>query len=372
MKINKYLIKNFDWFMLGIVLLLSLIGVTTIFSATRPLGDGGHSALYIKQLIWLILGILALISVVSFDYIWLGRASYIIYVLGIGLLLATHIAGRVGGGAQRWISIGLFSFQPSELFKLCFVVMFTRYLTLIKAPLSGWAVIKAFLAFTALPFFMLLKQPDLGTALILILLFASLTLTRGVKRNVVFFLLVVGIISIPFLGNIFWDELRDYQKNRLVAFIEPNIDPGGIGYQITQSKVAIGSGKFLGKGYLKGTQGPFRFLPEKHTDFIFSMFAEEWGFWGSILLLLIYLGLIYRGIDTAKNAKDDFGRLLATGITFMFSVYIIFNMGMTMGLMPIIGIPLPFMSYGGTALLSNFIAAGILISIRARRFDLFY
>ncbi|MBI4823556.1 MAG: rod shape-determining protein RodA [Nitrospirae bacterium] len=369
---NKYLIKNFDWFMLTTVLLISLIGVITIFSATRPLEEGGHSNFYIKQFIWVFIGIIGLITVVSFDYVWLGRASYIIYVLGIGLLLATYIIGRAGGGAQRWISLGVFSFQPSELFKLCFVVMFTRYLTLIKAPLSGWAVIKAFLAFTALPFFLLLKQPDLGTALILILLFAFLTLIRGVKRNVVFFLLIAGIISIPFLGNIFWDELRDYQKNRLVAFMEPDVDPSGIGYQITQSKVAIGSGKFLGKGFLKGTQGPFRFLPEKHTDFIFSMFAEEWGFLGSIVLLLIYLGFVYRSIDTAKNAKDDFGRLLATGITFMLSMYIVFNMGMAMGLLPIIGIPLPFMSYGGTALLSNFIAVGILISIRARRFDLFY
>ena len=169
-----------------------------------------------------------------------------------------------------------------------------------------------------------------------------------------------------------WTGLKDYQKNRIIAFVDPEVDPSGIGYHINQSKIAIGSGEFLGKGYLEGTQGPFRFLPEKHTDFIFAVFAEEWGFLGSVFLLSLYLLLILRGLDTASKAKDDFGRLLALGITFMFSIYFFVNVGMTLGIMPVVGIPLPFMSYGGTALLSNYISIGVLINIRTRRFSLFY
>jgi rod shape determining protein RodA len=185
-------------------------------------------------------------------------------------------------------------------------------------------------------------------------------------------MVLLGLISIPFIGSIFWEGLKDYQKNRLVVFLEPQVDPSGIGYHITQSKVAIGSGKLIGKGYLKGTQGPFRFLPEKHTDFVFAVFAEEWGFTGSIFLLFLYFAFILRGLDTARKAKDEFGRNLAIGISFMFTIYFFVNLGMTLGIMPVVGVPLPFMSYGGTALLTNFIAAGILINIRTRRFELFY
>ena len=197
-------------------------------------------------------------------------------------------------------------------------------------------------------------------------------LAKGLHKKALVLILMISLLSLPFLGSIVWTGLKGYQKNRLIAFMDPGIDPSGIGYHIAQSKVAVGSGEFFGKGYLNGTQGPFRFLPEKHTDFIFAVFAEEWGFFGSVLLLSLYLFLIMRGLDTARKAKDEFGRLLALGITFMFSVYFFINVGMTLGIMPVVGIPLPFMSYGGTALLSNFISAGVLINIRTRRFSLFY
>jgi rod shape determining protein RodA len=226
--------------------------------------------------------------------------------------------------------------------------------------------------FGILPLILLIKQPDLGTAILLMSLFAVLSLSKGISKKIITVIIIIGLISIPFLGHIFWEGLRDYQKNRLVAFIDPDVDPAGISYHINQSKISVGSGGFLGKGYLNGTQGPLRFLPEKHTDFIFSVFAEEWGFAGSIMLLGVYLMLFLRGLDTAMRAKDEFGRLTALGITAMFFVYFCVNIGMTLGIMPVVGVPLPFVSYGGTALLSNFIAAGILISIRTRRFELFY
>ena len=308
----------------------------------------------------------------SFDYIWLSRFAYPVYAIGIVLLLIVLFAGKTGMGAQRWLTIGPLSFQPSEIFRLMFIIVIARHFMELSGTMGLTSIIKIFLAFTFIPLIILLKQPDLGTAVILLIMFLSLSIVKGLQKKVIVLLIILGALSIPFIGNIMWEGLKDYQKNRIVAFMEPEADPAGIGYHINQSKIAIGSGGILGKGYLKGTQGPFRFLPEKQTDFIFAVFAEEWGLAGSILLLLIYLALILRGLDTALKAKDEFGRLLAAGITAMFSTYFFINVGMTLGIMPVVGIPLPFMSYGGTALLANFIAAGILINIRSRRFELFY
>lgn len=373
MKIDRRLINNFDWITLSLVILLSIAGIMTIYSATRsPLPGGEMPSFYIKQFYWLFVSIIALIGMVSFDYIWLKRFSYVLYGIGIVLLLLVLFLGRTGMGAQRWLNLGIFSFQPSEVFRLLYVITIARYLSEIQGKVGLVFLIKAFFLLAFVPVVMVMKQPDLGTAVILLLVFFSVVSTRGLQKKVVALILLIGLISVPFLGNILWEGLRDYQKNRLVAFLEPDIDPAGIGYHINQSKVAIGSGHVVGKGYLKGTQGPFRFLPEKHTDFIFAVFAEEWGFMGSVLLLFLYLALILRGLDTARKAKDEFGRLLASGISFMFTIYFFINVGMTLGIMPVVGVPLPFMSYGGTSLLANFVAAGILISIRTRRFELFY
>ena len=370
--IDRRLIKNFDWVTLAVAVLISLIGIMTIYSATRPLGTAEHAPFYIKQMSWLALGLFVLLLVASFDYIWMSRFSLPFYVIGIILLIAVFIIGRTGMGAQRWLSLGPLSFQPSEFFKLIFIVMLSQYLSMMKGPLDTTSLLRVFFCITFVPFILLLKQPDLGTALIVLLIFGSLAVAKGLSKKVAILLVLITLISLPFLGNIFWEGLKDYQKSRLVAFIEPDIDPSGIGYHLSQSKITVGSGNFFGKGYMRGTQGPFRFLPEKHTDFIFAVFAEEWGFLGSLVLLILYLILIMRGLDTARKAKDDFGRLLALGVTFMFLIYFFVNVGMTLGLMPVVGIPLPFMSYGGTALLSNLIAVGILINVRTRRFELFH
>jgi len=373
-RIDRRLIQNFDWLTLSIVILISTIGILTIFSATRQpsAGESVQATFYIKQMVWLVISLLALILFISFDYIWLGRIALPLYVTGLILLLIVLIAGRTGMGAQRWLSLGPLSFQPSEFFKLMFIVMLSSYYSFIRESLGISGLMRVFLLVVLVPFILLFKQPDLGTAIVVLLIFISVSLAKGLHRKVIIIIVVVGMISLPFLGNIMWTGLKDYQKNRIIAFIDPEVDPSGIGYHINQSKIAIGSGEFLGKGYLEGTQGPFRFLPEKHTDFIFAVFAEEWGFLGSVFLLSLYLLLILRGLDTASKAKDDFGRLLALGITFMFSIYFFVNVGMTLGIMPVVGIPLPFMSYGGTALLSNYISIGVLINIRTRRFSIFY
>jgi len=370
--IDRRVIKNFDWIMFSVSILISLIGIMTIYSATRPLGAEDHPGFYMKQLYWLVLGIIALLLVVSFDYIWLRRYALPLYITGVIFLLAVFIFGKMGLGAKRWLSLGPISFQPSEFFKLVYLIMLSQQLSTLKTTLNTSHLFRIFFLIVLLPFLLLIKQPDLGTSLIVLAIFVLLVLTKGIQKRVAVILIIIGLVSLPFLGNIFWEGLKDYQKSRIVAFIEPESDPSGIGYHLNQSKITIGSGKFIGKGYLQGTQGPFRFLPEKHTDFIFAVFAEEWGFLGSLMLLFFYFILIIRGIDTIEKAKDDFGRLLASGITFMFFMYFFINIGMTLGMTPVVGIPLPFMSYGGTALLSNFIAIGILINIRTRRFELFH
>lgn len=373
MKIDRRLIKNFDWVTFSIIITIAVIGIMTIYSATRhPLPGGEMPSYYMKQLHWLIISILSLIAIISFDYIWLKRFSYVLYGFGMFLLLLVLVLGRTGMGAQRWLNLGLFSFQPSEVFRLLYVITISRYLSEVHGKIGLASLLKAFFLLAFIPLILLMKQPDLGTAVILILVFLSVILIKGLYRKAVVLVVLIGLVSVPFLGHILWEGLRDYQKNRLVAFLEPEIDPSGIGYHINQSKVAIGSGSLIGKGYLRGTQGPFRFLPEKHTDFIFAIFAEEWGFAGSLILLFFYLSLILRGLDTARKAKDEFGSLLALGISFMFTIYFFVNVGMTLGIMPVVGVPLPFLSYGGTSLLANFIAAGILINIRTRRFALFY
>jgi rod shape determining protein RodA len=361
LRIDRRLIENFDWIMFSVVIVISLIGIMTIYSATRPIAAEAHPGFYIKQAYWLVLGIIALFLVVSIDYFWLSRYALHLYIIGIILLLSVFI-----------FALGPFTFQPSEFFKLVYLIMISKHLSTLKNSLDTPHLFRMFFVIVLFPFLLLIKQPDLGTSLIVLAIFVFLVLTKGIQKRLAILLVIIGLVSLPFLGNIFWGGLKDYQKSRIVAFIEPGADPTGTGYHLTQSKVTIGSGKFIGKGYLHGTQGPFRFLPEKHTDFIFAVFAEEWGFLGSLVLLFFYFVLIIRGIDTIDKAKDDFGRLLASGITFMFFMYFFINIGMTLGIMPVVGIPLPFMSYGGTALLSNFVAIGILINIRTRRFELFH
>ncbi len=372
LSIDRRLIKNFDWLTFSVVIFIILIGIMTIYSATRPVIEEDGHRFYIKQAIWLIIGVAGLFLMVIFDYMWLSKFSICLYLIGIISLIVVFIFGRTGMGAQRWITLGPISFQPSEFFKLAYIIMLSHQLSYTNGSLSTNSFFRLFFLFVFPPFVLLIKQPDLGTALIILTIFLSLMLARGIQRKILVLFIIIGIISLPFIGNLFWEGLKDYQKNRIIAFMEPGVDPTGIGYHINQSKITVGSGKFFGKGYLKGTQGPFRFLPEKHTDFIFAVFAEEWGFIGSIFLVSLYIVLILRGFKTALDAKDDFGRYLALGITFMFLTYCTVNIGMTLGIMPVVGIPLPFMSYGGTALLSNLLSLGILINIRTRRFELFH
>jgi rod shape determining protein RodA len=360
--------------MLVVLIGISLIGVMTIYSSTRPVLNTEQQTFYMRQLYWIVLSLLSFIIVASIDYKWYIRLAYPVYILGIILLIAVLLVGKKGMGAQRWIDLGFLSFQPSEFFKLISIVALSRYLSGMPqgADLGFKELTKIFSIFFIFPALLILKQPDLGTTVILFFIFLSLVVAAGLKKRIIIISIIISLISLPFVGNIIWGGLKGYQKQRIVAFIDPQADPQGIGYHVTQSKVTVGSGGFLGKGYMKGTQGPYRFLPENHTDFIFSIFAEEWGFLGSVFLFLLYLFIIWRGFDTAKNARDREGCFLALGVTFMFSFYFFINIGMTLGMMPVVGVPLPLLSYGGTALLSNFLAFSIIENVRMRKFSLYY
>lgn len=372
--IDRRLLSNFDWSLLLVPVLLALIGVMTIYSATRPVLDVEQQAFYLKQLYWIALSLVAFFIVVSVDYKQFIRFAYLIFIFGIVLLIIVLVAGRKGMGAQRWINLGFLSFQPSEFFKIFFIIALSRYLSSMEQDAKlGFAELSRITAvFFIFPAILILRQPDLGTMVILLFIFVTMVLTAGIKKKIILIICVISLISLPVTGNYIWKGLKDYQKHRIIAFIDPQADPQGIGYHITQSKVSIGSGGFLGKGYMKGTQGPYRFLPENHTDFIFSIYAEERGFAGSIFLFMLYFFIIWKGFDTSRKARDMEGSFLALGITYMFSFYFFINVGMTLGIMPVVGVPLPLMSYGGTALLSNFLALSILENVRMRRFALYY
>ncbi|WP_353686600.1 rod shape-determining protein RodA [Thermodesulfovibrio sp. 3462-1] len=373
LKIDRRLISYFDWITFAIVFFICILGILTLYSATRPpLDEGEQPPFYVKQLIWLAIATLTLIAFVTFDYIKLKNFWLIFYIIGILLLIIVLFTGKTAMGAKRWINLGFFSFQPSEVFKIIFIISISAFLEDKQSPLSIKDTLKALLIFGIIPFSLIIKQPDLGTAVLLFAITFIMIIYKGLPVRLLILLLFIFIISIFFLWEILWEGLKEYQKNRLIAFIDPSIDPKGIGYNIMQSVITVGSGGLFGKGFLEGTQGPLKFLPERHTDFIFPIFAEEWGFIGCFILLTLYFTLFIRCWKTSIIAKDEFGKLLSIGFTSIFVLYFFINIGMTLGIMPVVGIPLPFMSYGGTTLVANFIGIALVINVRMRRFELFY
>lgn len=375
--IDRRLIQNFDWVLFLVACSLALIGIITIYSATNTLTfkNGTLTVLpyYIKQIIWVGIGIVSFFLVLFIDYRKLGKHSYVLYGLSLFLLILVLFIGRSGMGAQRWFSLGPISFQPSEITKLFLIISLAWFLSEEQSgPMRLRDLLLPSFFFLFLPLFLVLRQPDLGTAIMILFIFISMIIMAGIRWRSLLIIVLPAVLTSPIWAKLFWNSLKDYQKARILVFLQPDVDSLGVGYHIAQSKIAIGSGKIFGKGYLSGTQGQLRFLPERHTDFIFSIFAEEWGFLGSIILLSIYLFLIFWGIGIANKAKDRLGSLIAIGVVSMIATYLIVNVGMTLGLMPVVGLPLPFLSYGGTSVVTAFMAMGILMNVRMRRFMLFY
>ncbi|MBU1610912.1 MAG: rod shape-determining protein RodA, partial [Proteobacteria bacterium] len=266
-------------------------------------------------------------------------------------------------GAKRWLDLGFMNFQPSELAKIAVLVLGARMLSREPERL-GFLRLGYVMGVGLIPVLLVIKQPDLGSGLSIFLILGGMILYRGVTSRV----FKTAVISIPALAYPFWLMLHDYQKQRILSFLDPASDPKGAGYHKIQSEIAIGSGQMWGKGFLGGTQSQFRFLPEKHTDFALAVFSEEWGFVGALTILSLFSIFLYIIAGVARDAKDLFGSYLATGVFFYFFWQILINMGMVLGLMPVVGIPLPFISYGGSATLVNFCLIGLLLNVSMRRF----
>ncbi|MBI3753000.1 MAG: rod shape-determining protein RodA [Deltaproteobacteria bacterium] len=361
--IDRRLLLHFDWVVFFLTIVLSVIGIINIYSAT--LTDGA-AAFYTKQLVWLFIGIACMLIITFINYIHLEGFAYHIYGASVFLLVATILFGRTSAGATRWLNTGFVSFQPSEFAKIAIIIILAKYFNTVKIPAKGLSlkdlILPSILVFV--PFILIARQPDMGTAILIFFIFASMVVFAKVRWKTLLGITAVSLPSIP-LG---WHFLKDYQKARLMSFLDPTMDPLGTGYHILQSKIAIGSGGVMGNGFTHGTQGQLRFLPEHHTDFIFSVLAEEWGFAGSFIVLTLYFILILWGLHIAQNAKDRLGTFLAFGVSFMFLWHTVINIGMVTGMLPVVGVPLPFMSYGGSFLLTTMIGAGILANVSMRRF----
>ena len=353
---NKY--KEFDWVLLGVGVAIFIAGLLLLFSATYT----RNADFLARQAAWFLTGGLLFIVIININYRKIVSLGYVFYFLALISLLIVLFFGSKRLGAQRWLDLGFFNLQPSEFAKLFITLALIQYLTEHKAEKGIKSIASAFL-FISIPFVLILAQPDLGTALMLVPVFFVLLYIWGAKIKHLFFIIGAGILLSP-LG---WFLLKDYQKERLAVFINPDIDPLGAGYTVIQSKIAIGSGGVFGKGWMSGTQNQLNFLTERHTDFIFSVAGEEWGFAGGVTLIVLYYILVRRAFEIAKKTDDPCGVLAACGMATMIGIQVLVNISMTMGFMPVVGLPLPLVSYGGSSLLVTMAALGILESIALHR-----
>ncbi len=360
--IDRRLLQNVDWPLLGAVLGLVALSTATLANLNVVRIGGG---VVVRQLLWVGVGIVALVLVASVDYRRLVRLGPALYLGGLAGLAVVLVVGRTVSGARRWIGVGPVTVQPAELFKIAFLLMLVWFLVSRWAQPPTLGILALLLPIVAVPFGLIVRQPDLGTALLLWPLLIAMLVGAGVRFRLLGGLLVAGLAALPLA----WLALRDYQRERIMVYLDPVRDPQGTAYNVIQAKIAIGSGQLLGKGIAGATQSRLAFLPERHTDFIFAVFAEMWGFLGCLVLLVCYALLLVRGFDIAAAAREPVGRLVALGATCLLAAQILINVGMVTGLLPVVGIPLPFMSYGGSSMLVSMTALGLLLSVRMRQFQ---
>ncbi len=360
---DKRLLKDFDKTVLLLMFVLCVGGLFILASATQGKNLDLVESYVFRQINWIALGMILLILVINISYQKFIDISYGLYAVNIILLALVLILGRERLGAQRWFTIGNFTFQPSEFIKISFILALASFLGSRKSSLENLRGVFIPLILLGIPFALVLVQPDLGTALLLVPIFFAMMFVAGARVKHLVILGVFGLASLPF----FWQILKDYQKQRLLVFLNPNVDPLGAGYTIIQSKIAVGSGGMIGKGWLAGTQNQLNFLPERHTDFIFSVIGEEWGLFGALILILLFYLIVRRSFDIAYSTNDMHGKLIAVGIVVLVALQVAINIAMTIGLMPVVGIPLPLVSYGGSSMLTTFIAIGLLLNVGMRR-----
>ncbi|MFV0421493.1 rod shape-determining protein RodA [Oleidesulfovibrio sp.] len=363
--IDRRVLTHMNWGLIAMTLLLFGVGVANLYSASGFRVDEGItlSSFYRKQLIWGTVGMGCMLAVMLFDYRHLKSLAWPIFILTVLLLVGVHLFGVTVYGAKRWLSLGLFNLQPSELAKISTLIIAARLLSRGGQPLD-WGELLKILGICLIPAALIVTQPDLGTTLNVLLNVGGVILYRGIAKHV----FKTCLFTLPPLIPLGWFALHDYQKQRILTFLDPERDPLGSGYHIIQSQIAIGSGQIWGKGFLGGTQSQLRFLPEKHTDFAVAVFGEEWGFIGNMILLAMFCLFLLAIFNSARDAKDRFGSFLCAGVFFYFFWQILINMGMVVGLMPVVGIPLPFISYGGSATIVNFCLIGLVLNVSMRRF----
>ncbi|HHY10502.1 MAG TPA: rod shape-determining protein RodA [Firmicutes bacterium] len=365
--------RNLDWPLVLAVAALTLIGLVVIYSASySQLTAAGQNPFYYvyRQVFAFGLGFIIAAVIVSVDYRAWKRWTRLIYFLTLVLLGVVLTLGKSVFGSQRWIQIGPLNLQPSELAKITLVLVLAMYLDK-QEEKEGWKTIVQAALITFVPMGLILMQPDLGTATIFIGLLFTMLFIAGAqpKRLALSGLVLTAVTGLAIIASLKgWLEIiKPYQLTRLLVFLNPYADRDGAGWNIIQSMIAIGSGGFLGKGILNGTQSSLHFLPANHTDFVFSVVAEEFGFLGAVVLLALYVFIIWRGLRIASLAKDSYGTLLACGATSIFFFHLIINVGMTLGIMPVTGLPLPFITAGGSTMLTSLMAVGIILNVGLRR-----
>jgi len=362
--IDRRLFIHFDWALLGIVFIIVSIGLVNLYSITAPWEEPG-TPVYLKQISWFLIGLVLMVTIAFVEYRFYSDFAYMVYSISLVLLLVVLGFGIVASGAQRWVKIGPISFQPSEFVKISLILALAKFF---HRPPSreGYSLKHLTFPFVllVLPMILILKQPDLGTAVILFLVFFSVLLFVKIRWSSLIAIFLIGASVLPLV----WRFLKEYQKKRIITFFNPDLDPLGAGYHLIQSKIAVGSGGITGKGFMKGTQCKLGFLPEQQTDFIFSVLGEEWGLLGSVIVVLLYLTLILWGLRIAVQAKDRFAAILSFGVVAMLFWHIFINIGMVLGMMPVVGIPLPLLSYGGSFLVSTLIGIGLLLNVSMRRY----
>jgi rod shape determining protein RodA len=345
---------------------LNLIGLINLYSATHGIFHRDKSSLFWMQIGWLIVGWVLYLGITLVDYRALVKKAYWIYGVNLVALVAVSFVGSISYGARRWLDLGFFKYQPSETMKVILILVMAKILSQVKPnqPLGlkdlAWPGI-----LVLIPWALTVKQPDLGTAMLMLATTGTMILFIGIRKGILIFTAVVAVIAAPLVWNF---GLKDYQRDRVLTFLSPGRDPRGTGYNSIQSKIAVGSGRIVGKGFRKGTQSQLEFLPERHTDFIYSVLSEEHGFIGSFITLGLFFILYLMGIKIAAQARDKVGALVVIGVGGYLFWHMFVNMGMVIGLLPIVGAPLPLLSYGGSSLLTTMVALGLISSVSFRKY----
>lgn len=364
---EKTLLKRLDWNLILVILALNVIGLINLFSATHGPNSKEVESLFVNQIVWLISGWSVFFIVTLLDYALILKIGYVVYFINLLAIVYVDFFGKIALGAQRWIDFGFFRYQPSETMKLAMIMVLAKVLSARNTMGKGMGFKELAWPLTLLvvPFVLVMKQPDLGTAMMITAISGTMILFARVRKHILVSALILISISLPLAWKY---VLHDYQKNRVLTFLSPENDPRKTGYNALQSKYAVGSGQFFGKGFRKGTQSQLEFLPERHTDFIYSVLSEEHGFVGSLTTIGLFCILFFLLIRIAYQSRDKFGAMMSVGVLSYIFWHMFVNIGMVIGLLPIVGVPLPLLSYGGSSMLTTMAGLGLISSVAFRKY----